>query len=126
VTLLQALDHNVIGGKCNRGLSVVDTAELLLGRDLMGDEYFHTATLGWMIEILQAMMLVLDDIMDSSITRRGRPCWYLMPDVGMIAVNDAPMLESAIYLLLKKYFKEHPAYVSSAIRGRKRVSSLLL
>lgn len=58
------------------------------------------------------MMLVLDDIMDASSTRRGRPCWYLVPDVGMIAVNDAPMLESAIYLLLKKHFRDHPAYVS--------------
>lgn len=57
------------------------------------------------------MMFLLDDIMDSAATRRGRPCWYLMPDVGMIAVNDAPMLESAIYILLKKHFRQHPAYV---------------
>ena len=64
-----------------------------------------------MIELLQAFILVLDDIMDSSRTRRGQPCWYLMPHVGMIAVNDAPMLESAIYMLLKRYFKSHPAYV---------------
>ncbi|KAL4738128.1 isoprenoid synthase domain-containing protein [Aspergillus similis] len=107
----KSLSHNAVGGKCNRGLSVIDTARLLLGRDLTPDEYFHTATLGWMIELLQAMMLVLDDIMDASSTRRGRPCWYLVPDVGMIAVNDAPMLESAIYLLLKKHFRDHPAYV---------------
>lgn len=29
----------------------------------------------------------------------------------MIAINDAFMLESAIYTLLKKYFRSHPAYV---------------
>ncbi|KAL4972281.1 terpenoid synthase [Aspergillus desertorum] len=90
----KSLGHNAIGGKYNRGLS-----------------YFHTATLGWMIDLLQAMMLVLDDIMDALSTRRGRPCWYIVPDVGMIAVNDALMLESAIYLLLKKHFRDHPAYV---------------
>merc|ERR1712230_355850 len=34
-----------------------------------------------------------------------------MPNVGMIAINDAFMLESSIYLLLKKYFKQEKCYV---------------
>ncbi|RAK98741.1 FPP/GGPP synthase family protein [Aspergillus ibericus CBS 121593] len=107
----KSLLYNTVGGKCNRGLSVVDSARLLLDRDLTPDEYFHAALLGWMIELLQAMMLVLDDIMDASHTRRGKPCWYRVPKVGMTAVNDAAMLESAIYVLLKKYFKGRPAYM---------------
>lgn len=111
---IQSLIHNTVGGKCNRGLSVVDSERLLLDRDLVPDEYLHAAMLGWMIELLQAMMLVLDDIMDSSKTRRGKSCWYLVPKIGMAAVNDATMLGSAIYILLKKYFKNHPAYVSSS------------
>ena len=49
--------------------------------------------------------------MDSSITRRGEPCWYRQPEVGMIAINDAFMLESSIFLILKKHFRIHPAYV---------------
>lgn len=61
--------------------------------------------------MLQAFFLVSDDIMDSSITRRGEPCWYRQPGVGMIAINDAFMLESSIYLILKKYFRTHPAYI---------------
>jgi farnesyl diphosphate synthase len=64
-----------------------------------------------MIELLQAFFLVSDDIMDSSKTRRGAPCWYLMPNVGMIAINDAFMLESAIYVLLKKHFREEKYYI---------------
>jgi farnesyl diphosphate synthase len=64
-----------------------------------------------MIELLQAFFLVADDIMDSSKTRRGSPCWYLMPKVGMIAINDAFMLEGAIYILLKKYFRQESYYV---------------
>ncbi|KAF2402664.1 ERG20 farnesyl diphosphate synthase [Trichodelitschia bisporula] len=106
-----SLNHNTTGGKYNRGMSVVDSTQILLGRDLTADEYFKAATLGWMIELLQAFFLVSDDIMDSSITRRGSPCWYRMPNVGMIAINDAFMLESAIYILLKKYFRTDPAYV---------------
>ena len=29
----------------------------------------------------------------------------------MIAINDAFMLESSIYIILKKHFKQHPAYI---------------
>ena len=30
----------------------------------------------------------------------------------MVAINDAFMLEAAIYTLLKKYFRKHPSYVN--------------
>ena len=92
-------------------MSVPDSVSLLLGTPLSEEQYFQSATLGWMIELLQAFFLVSDDIMDSSITRRGNPCWYRQPHVGMIAINDAFMLESAIYSLLKKYFRSHPSYI---------------
>lgn len=105
------LEINPLGGKCNRGMSVPDSVSLLLEKKLTEHEYFEAATLGWMTELLQAFFLVSDDIMDSSITRRGKPCWYRCEGVGMIAINDAFMLESAIYTLLKKFFKSHPAYV---------------
>ncbi|KAK4232929.1 farnesyl pyrophosphate synthetase [Achaetomium macrosporum] len=90
----QSLEVNAVGSKCNRGMSVPDSA----------------ATMGWMTELLQAFFLVSDDIMDSSITRRGKPCWYRQEGVGMIAINDASMLESAIYTLFKKFFRTHPRY----------------
>ncbi|KKY32012.1 putative farnesyl pyrophosphate synthetase [Diaporthe ampelina] len=106
-----SLRTNTLGGKCNRGMSVPDSVSLLLGKPLSEEEYFHAATLGWLTELLQAFFLVSDDIMDTSITRRGKPCWYRQEGVGMIAINDAFMLEAAIYTLLKKYFRSHPAYV---------------
>ncbi|KAI1305653.1 farnesyl pyrophosphate synthetase [Xylaria venustula] len=107
----KSLEVNAVGGKCNRGMSVPDSASLLLNRPLSEKEYFEAATLGWMVELLQAFFLVSDDIMDSSITRRGKPCWYRQEGVGMVAINDAFMLESAIYTLLKKHFRSHPSYV---------------
>ncbi|KAI1354859.1 farnesyl pyrophosphate synthetase [Xylaria sp. FL0043] len=107
----KSLEVNAVGGKCNRGMSVPDSVSLLVNRPLTEEEYFQAATLGWMIELLQAFFLVSDDIMDSSITRRGKPCWYRQEGVGMVAINDAFMLESAIYTLLKKHFRSHPAYV---------------
>ena len=48
--------------------------------------------------------------MDSSITRRGQPCWYRVSEVGMIAINDSFMLEGAIYRLLKVHFRSQAYY----------------
>jgi farnesyl diphosphate synthase len=102
---------NTPGGKLNRGLSVPDTGLALLQKPLTEEQFEHLSILGWLTELLQAFFLVSDDIMDSSITRRGQPCWYRQEGVGLIAINDAFMLESAIYLILKKRFKSHPAYI---------------
>ncbi|KAK9454562.1 isoprenoid synthase domain-containing protein [Dipodascopsis uninucleata] len=108
----KSIYYSTVGGKLNRGLSVIDTYKILTGKDILSDEEYHrAAVLGWAIELLQAFFLVSDDIMDSSKTRRGQPCWYLVPKVGMIAINDAFMLESAIYILLKKYFKGESYYI---------------
>ena len=92
-------------------MSVPDSVSLLLEKELGEDEYFKAATLGWMTELLQAFFLVSDDIMDSSFTRRGKPCWYRHEGVGTIAINDAFMIESSIYALLKRFFRSHPAYM---------------
>ncbi|KAH9859343.1 hypothetical protein IAQ61_011124 [Plenodomus lingam] len=109
----KSLNYNTVGGKCNRGMSVVDTTAILTDKalDPASDDYFGPALLGWLIELLQAFFLVSDDIMDSSKTRRGSPCWYLVPQVGMIAINDAFMLEASIYVLLKKHFRRHKSYL---------------
>jgi farnesyl diphosphate synthase len=92
-------------------MSVPDSVSQLLNRPLSDEEFEMSATLGWLTELLQAFFLVSDDIMDGSITRRGEPCWYKQPGVGMIAINDAFILESGIYLILKKRFRSHPAYL---------------
>ena len=38
-----------------------------------------------------------DDIMDDSLTRRGKPCWYRLDHVQKIAVNDALMVEMFVW-----------------------------
>lgn len=106
------LDYNVPGGKLNRGLSVIDSYKLLVeGREITSDEIFLASALGWCIEWLQAYFLVLDDIMDNSHTRRGQLCWFRLPKVGMIAINDGILLRNHIPRILKKHFKGKPYYV---------------
>ncbi|KAH7322371.1 farnesyl pyrophosphate synthetase [Stachybotrys elegans] len=105
------LQHNPLGGKCNRGMSVPDSLSILLGAPLSKDDFFQAATLGWMTELFQAASLVADDMTDQSITRRGQPCWYKQPGVGLLAIRDAFMMEIAIFTLLERFFSSHPAYV---------------
>jgi len=107
----RSMDYNVPGGKLNRGLSVVDSVAILKGRELNDDEYFKAAVLGWAVEWLQAYFLVSDDIMDASITRRNQPCWYRVEGVGLMAVNDALILEGAIFQMIRKHFRKEPYYV---------------
>jgi len=95
----------------NFGLSVVDTVEILRGERLEGEEYRKAAILGWSLELLQAYFLVADDMMDASVTRNGRPCWYRVEGVNNVAINDACMLESALYHLLKRHFRKESYYI---------------
>lgn len=77
----------------------------------VGDsDAFLAMSVGWCIEWLQAFFLVADDMMDHSITRRGQPCWYRVPKVGMNACNDCIILEACIYKILKKHASRLPCY----------------
>ena len=109
----EMLDYNVPLGKLNRGMAVLDVCKACAGdRQLTEGEVFRANALGWCIEFLQAYFLVADDIMDKSITRRGQPCWYLQPHVGMVAINDGILLENFIFYVLKKHFSSLPCYVN--------------
>eukprot|EP01111_Echinosteliopsis_oligospora_P017232 TRINITY_DN739_c0_g1_i1.p1 TRINITY_DN739_c0_g1~~TRINITY_DN739_c0_g1_i1.p1 ORF type:complete len:445 (-),score=88.84 TRINITY_DN739_c0_g1_i1:64-1206(-) len=114
------MEINVQGGKMNRGLTVIHSLQSLKeNQSLTRNEEFNAHVLGWCIEWLQAFFLVADDIMDQSLTRRGVPCWYRQPlpinarsgTVGLVAINDAFLLESMIYRILSKYFRDQPYYV---------------
>ncbi|XP_057581822.1 farnesyl pyrophosphate synthase isoform X3 [Hippopotamus amphibius kiboko] len=50
--------------------------------------------------------------MDSSLTRRGKVCWYQKPGIGLDAINDAYLLEACVYRLLKLYCREQPYYMN--------------
>lgn len=48
--------------------------------------------------------------MDGSQTRRGRPCWYQVDNLGASGFNDALLLEYSVFKLLKKYFGDKSYY----------------
>mmetsp|Transcript_31154 Transcript_31154/g.75308 ORF Transcript_31154/g.75308 Transcript_31154/m.75308 type:complete len:433 (+) Transcript_31154:167-1465(+) len=110
--LQKMLNYNVKGGKMNRGLMVVESGVAIMGKNSSGDgppldntTLCRLAVLGWAIEWLQAWLLVADDIMDSSVTRRGQPCWYkTLGETWYVAINDAVTIESLVYKTIKKHF----------------------
>ncbi|KAG5675932.1 hypothetical protein PVAND_005789 [Polypedilum vanderplanki] len=109
--LSKLLQYNVPNGKKYRGLILVEAFKILAKDGQMTDENLKLAqTLGWCIEMLQAVFIIDDDIIDGSTTRRGHKCWYQLEDVGLAAINDAMMIENGIYYLLKKYFRQAEYY----------------
>ena len=80
------------------------------GKNLSTRAHFEARVLGWCVEWLQAFFLVADDLMDSSVTRRGQPCWYRVDGVGVIAINDSLILEQALFLLLERHVSHRPYY----------------
>jgi farnesyl diphosphate synthase len=109
------MDYNVPGGKLNRGTTVLAVYRALKGRELSATETARAAVLGWAIEFLQAFFLVADDVMDDSQTRRGQPCWYKVPEVGMIAINDSFLLESFCLEIVSTHFG-HEAYYADLVQ----------
>jgi farnesyl diphosphate synthase len=102
------IEYSVPGGKLNRGTTVLAVCRSLNGGVLSDYDTARAAVVGWGIEFLQAFFLVADDVMDASQTRRGAPCWYKLPDVGMVAINDSFLLESFVFLIFKLHFADEP------------------
>lgn len=84
--LERMLEYNVPHGKLARGLALSINYQILqYGYEVVegapgslrhSEDVTGARVLGWCVELFQAYFLVLDDIMDGSITRRGQPCWY--------------------------------------------------
>lgn len=112
--IVDMLEYNVKGGKMNRGLMVIESGAVIMkaqGREPTEDDLKKLAILGWCIEWLQAWLLVADDFMDSSETRRGQVCWYKKEGVDEIAINDAFLIEMLVYRVLKRHFWMEPYYM---------------
>lgn len=102
--LRRMFTYNCKGGKYFRAIQVILNAKAaakVTGVDFATIQHKALA-LAWAVEVLQACFLVADDIMDSSSTRRGQPCWYKLPEVQMDAINDALVLEAFMHYLIQE------------------------
>lgn len=97
------INYNVSDGKKLRGATVIDTVRAI-SSEINDDLLKQAAILGWCIELIQGSFLVADDLMDHSLTRRGKKCWYLNIKNKESAINDAFYLFSCTFTLLNKHF----------------------
>ncbi|CAK1584569.1 unnamed protein product [Parnassius mnemosyne] len=113
VWMKKILDYNLAGGKKNRGLTTVLAYEMLEKPENITDESLRLSrTMGWCVEMLQAYFLMADDIMDGSTTRRGVPCWYRLPEVGLGAINDTILVYTSMMEILKTHFGDKKQYTN--------------
>nr|XP_020653002.1 farnesyl pyrophosphate synthase [Pogona vitticeps] len=86
IRLKEVLEYNAIGGKYNRGLTVVAAYRELVGPEKQDQKSLQQATVvGWCVEL---------------------------EGIGLDAVNDSFLLEASIYRLLKRYCQDQPFYLN--------------
>ncbi|XP_034238712.1 farnesyl pyrophosphate synthase-like isoform X2 [Thrips palmi] len=95
--LEKLLYYTVPGGKMVRAVTVYEGIMVLGGRDTPGLKE-KAMNIAWSMEMVQASMLIADDISDESFKRRGRDSWHVI--AGKDAVFDAILVSTCAYALL--------------------------
>ncbi|CAG0921852.1 unnamed protein product [Notodromas monacha] len=108
----QMLSYNVKGGKMNRGFMAYLSAVTLAEEKGKLTEDFRrsAAAVGFGLEMMQASLLVDDDIIDKAETRRGKPCWYRVKGAEKTALIDAAAIDRLSLKLYKKHCWANPNY----------------
>ena len=75
-------------------MSVVDTVEILKGRDLTNDEYFKAAVLGWCIELVRSdfQLFYVPEVLvikKRALVRFARPSMLRVPMKDVLRVFTA-------------------------------------
>ncbi|KAI1722186.1 polyprenyl synthetase domain-containing protein [Ditylenchus destructor] len=102
-------DHTMSDGKCARSQLALKTYQTLAPSACTSEEsILPVAKVSATLELLQSFFLVIDDVIDHSKMRRGKPCWYTMKDVGLTAIIDGLFLDKAIDYIIERNIPEHP------------------
>ncbi|XP_011175275.1 farnesyl pyrophosphate synthase [Solenopsis invicta] len=109
--LEKVLQYNVTGTTKLHGLIVIYAYKSITPNEQQTEDNIRLASiLAWCMEMAISYLIIIDDILDQSLFRRGQPCWYRHDDIGLMAINDALLLESIVYFLIRKHFKGKECY----------------
>ena len=85
-------------------------------------ELYQGEIIAWLVAITGVAIQISDDICDKSSVRDGKPCWYLVPEVGKTAVLDTNFIFSCIPLAVHHFFGHHPCYQQIALQFNKIIT----
>ncbi|KAF5296576.1 hypothetical protein FQR65_LT10229 [Abscondita terminalis] len=75
-------------------------------------ENFKLASLlAWSFEMIATGLILEDDIMDNTKLRWKKKSYHELQAIGLSALSDAKKLYMSAFRILRKYFKDNPAYV---------------
>ncbi|RWS18495.1 hypothetical protein B4U80_01701, partial [Leptotrombidium deliense] len=100
-------EYSVYGGKMLRIKLLLQFFEEIATKELKTKLREKAMLLGICVHLLVTAWMVIDDEMDQSETRRGKPCWYKLEQK---AAHHAKLLISFIFTILKNHFRSHPNY----------------
>ncbi|KAL3440385.1 isoprenoid synthase domain-containing protein [Aspergillus insuetus] len=98
-------------GNMFRSRTVVQTGLTLCNNTCTAHQLSGLHVLACLIDFSHAAYCMWDDIMDSSSTHHGQPCWYRQENVGRMAINNGCLLKSIVSLMVTKHFMSNPCYV---------------
>ncbi|XP_075144604.1 uncharacterized protein LOC142219549 [Haematobia irritans] len=111
VELVSALEYNLQNAEKNIALLTMRTYEQLVkANDITSPDFRSAHILGWCAEILNACILITDDVIDEGQLRRSLPCWYKLENIGLNALTHAFALIQSIFIILQKNFKHLECY----------------
>ncbi|XP_064292622.1 uncharacterized protein LOC128677946 isoform X2 [Plodia interpunctella] len=99
------VNYNVTDGKHLRS-SLTLHSYLTVADNVKEHDLYQACVLAWAADMVQACFIISDDIIDKATTRRGKPCWYLIPNVGMRAINDIMLIRNLIHEVLNVTFED--------------------
>ncbi|KAK5640093.1 hypothetical protein RI129_010904 [Pyrocoelia pectoralis] len=109
---VKLLEYNVPRGKLIYPLTMVAFYKLIEDPHKLTQENVQLSmVLAWCTQMLFTCFIISDDIIDSSEIRQGLPCWHLLENVGIQAINDKILLENGIHTILKRHLENHHSYV---------------
>ncbi|XP_039311879.1 farnesyl pyrophosphate synthase isoform X2 [Solenopsis invicta] len=104
------LEYNVLGGKQFRALILIYAYQLVTNK-FTKENMRLVRIVAWCMELTQAAAIMIDDLQDQSLFRRGNPCWYRCDQIELAAITDALKLKHSIFYLIKKHCKGKECYV---------------
>ncbi|XP_072401324.1 farnesyl pyrophosphate synthase-like [Diabrotica undecimpunctata] len=75
-------------------------------RDYTEEELMKAGILGWCFKLQDIAMIIIDDILDESVTRYNKPVLYRKVGIKQ-AITDSIYFETSANFLLLKHFSEH-------------------